>query len=89
MDPKTLKLAITPTGVDAGERRKSDGRERQVFLPLCDKFFLGRVIIDLGTIIMPNTVRQLKFLKTGLRQVVWSMSRVRPGLLNLTRDTSS
>ena len=32
------------------------------FLPLCDKFFWGRVIIDLGTIIVPNTVRQLKFM---------------------------
>ena len=44
------------------------------FLPLCDKFFWGRVIIDLGTIIVPNTVRQIKFLKTRVRQVVWSMS---------------
>ena len=44
------------------------------FLPLCDKFFWGRVIIDLGTIIVPNTVRQLKFLKMRVRQVIWSMS---------------
>ena len=44
------------------------------FLPLCDKFFLGRVIIDLGTIIVPNTVRQVKFLKTRVRQVIWSGS---------------
>ena len=36
--------------------------------------FWGRVIIDLGTIIVPNTVRQLKFLKTMVRQVIWSMS---------------
>ena len=44
------------------------------FLPLCDKFFWGRVIIDLGTIIVPNTVRQLKFLKTRVRQVIWAVS---------------
>ena len=29
------------------------------FLPLCDKFFWGRVIIDKDTITVPNTVRQL------------------------------
>ena len=47
-----------------------------------DKFFFalvrqvlwGRVIIDSGTIIVPNTVRQIKFLKTRVRQVRWSMS---------------
>ena len=39
-----------------------------------DKFFWGRVIIDLGTIIVPNTVQQFKFFKTRVRQVTWSMS---------------